>query len=178
MDFDLLPWFLHWPPSRRMIAVFLVLTAASLGTIVILGGVTDTQADGNITVSDINLSIRLNDDTAIPDTDGTVETCLGSGTPGDHLSVLGEMTVRIPPAHTGNTQTVILELNQTWNRTVGTIEDQGSVTKDVFWLVEDDETLSVGDTTPVDIHVQERGTTVASRTLSMSIENGSRSYDC
>lgn len=178
MGFDILPWLLHWPPSRRMIAVFLVVTAASLGTIVVLGGVTDTQSGGNITVSDINLSIRLTDDTAFPDTNGTVETCLGSGTPGDHLSVLGEITVRIPPAHNGNTQAIVLELNRTWNRTVGTVGDQGSVTKDVFWLLEDDETLSVGDTTTMEIHVQERGTTVTSRTLSMPIENGSRSYDC
>jgi len=178
MGFDILPWLLHWPPSRRMVAVFLIITAASLGTIVVLGGVTDTQSNGNITVSDVNLSLRLNDDTSFPDTNGTVETCLGSGTPGDHLSVLGEITVRIPPAQNDNTHAVVLELNQTWNRTVGTIEDEGSVTKDVFWLLEDDETLSVGDTTSVEIHVQERGTTAVSRGLSMSIENGSRSYDC
>ena len=178
MDFDILPWLLNWPPSWRMVAVFLVITTASLGTIVVLGGVTDTKSDENITVSNVDLSIRLNDDTAFPDTDGKVETCLGSGTPGDHLSVLGEITVRVPPSHEGTTQTVVLELNQTWNRTVGTIEDQGDVTSDVFWLVEDDETLSVGDTTTVEIHVQERGTTVASKTVSMPIENGSRSYDC
>ncbi|WP_229121835.1 hypothetical protein [Halapricum desulfuricans] len=178
MDFDILPWLFHWPPSRRMIAAFLVVTTASVGTIVVLGGVTDTQPDGNITVSDADLSIRLNEETEFPDTNGTVETCLGSGTPGDHLSILGDITVHIPPTHNDNTQSVVLELNHTWNRTVGAIEDRGSVTKDVFWLVEDDETLSVGDTTTVEVHVQEQGTAVASRTLSLPIRNGSRSYDC
>lgn len=178
MGFDILPWLLHWPPRKRTIAVFILITAASLGTIVVLGGVTDTQSDGNITVSDVDLSVRLNDESEFPDTNGTVETCIGSGTPGDHLSILGEITVRIPPAHSGTTQAIVLELNETWNRTVGTIEGRGSVTKDVFWLIEDDETLSVGDTGTVKIHVQERGKTVASRVLPVPIEDGSRSYDC
>jgi hypothetical protein len=177
MDFDVLPWLLHWPPSGRMIAVFLVVTAASLGTVVVLGGVTDTKSDENITVSGADLSIRLNDDTDFPDTGGTVETCLGSGTPGDHLSVLGEVTVRIPPERSGGARAVILQLDQA-ERTVGTIEEQGSVTKDVFWVLADDETFSVGDTATVEIRVRERDGTVASRTLSVPVENGSRSYDC
>jgi len=178
MGIDILSWLLNRPPSRRMIAVFLVVTVASIGTIAVLGGVTDTQSEENITISDVDLSIRLNDDTEYPDTNGAVETCLGSGTPGDHLSVLGEITVSIPAAHSDDTQAVVLQLNQTKNRTVGTIEGQGSVTNNVFWVLEDDETLSVGNTTTVEVHVREQGASVASRTFSVPVKNGSRSYDC
>jgi hypothetical protein len=178
MDFEILPWLLNWPPSRWTIAVFLVVTAASLGTIAVLGGPTLTQSDGNVTVHDVDLSIRLNDDVTIPDTDGTVNGCLGSGTPGDHLSVRGEVTVSIPAARSDAAQAVVLQLNGSMNRTVATIERAGNVTNDVFWVLEDDETFSVGDNTTVEVRVQEQGTTVASRTLSVPVENGSRSYDC
>jgi len=178
MDFDVLPWLLDWPPSRRTIAVFLVVTVASLGTIVIFGGMVDTQSDGNLTVADAELSVRLNDETDLPDTNGTVEGCLSSGTPGDHLSVLGDITVNVPRDRGDTRREVVLQLAHRQNRTVGTIEDQGNVTTDVFLLLEDDETLSVGDSTTVDIRVQEQGTTVAATALPVTVENGSRSYDC
>lgn len=161
-----------------MIAVYLVVTAASLGTIVALGGVTDTRSTGNITVSDVELTIRLNDETDFPDTNGTVETCLGSGTPGDHLSVIGDITVTTPTNRSGTPREVILRLNQIHDRTVGRIENRGNVTTDVFWVLRDDERLSVGDTTPVNIRVQEDGTTVAATTRTVPVENGSRTYDC
>lgn len=178
MGVDILPWVLSWPPSRRTVAVFLLVTAASVGTIALLGGVPDIRSDGNITVSDVDVSVRLNDDPESPDTNGTVQTCIGSGTPGDHLSVLGEVTVRVPPGRQGDARAVVLWLDDTHNRTLGTIDETGSVTKDVFWLVEDDERLSVGDTTTVEARVRGGGTTVASRTLSVPVENGTRSYDC
>lgn len=178
MDFDILPWLIHWPPSGRMIAVFLVVSAASLGTIVVLGGMPDTQSNENVSVSDVDISIRLNDETAYPDTNGTVETCIGRGTPGDHLSILGEVGVQIPPDQNSDTHVVVLELNETWTQRVGETDDKGDITMDVFWMVEDDETFSVGDTATVEVRVQEPETTITSKTLSMPIENGSRSYDC
>jgi hypothetical protein len=161
-----------------MIAVYLIVTAASLGTIVALGGVAHTQSNGNITVSGVELSVRLNDETDFPDTNGTVETCLASGTPGDHLSVIGEITINTPANRSDTPREVILQLSQMHNRTVGTIEDRGNVTTDVVWVLRDDETLSVGDTTPVNIRVQEHGRTVATTTFTVPVEKGSRTYDC
>ena len=169
---------LNWPPSRGTIAVFLVVSVASLGTIVVLGGVTDTQPEKNITVSATELSVELNDEVEYPDTNGTVETCLGSGTPGDHLGVLGDITVTIPADRAVTPREVIVRLDDRWNRTVETIEDSGEVTTDVFWVFADDETLSVGDTTTVEISVREQDSTVATASRTVSVENGSRSYDC
>lgn len=49
---------------------------------------------------------------------------------------------------------------------------------DVFWVIEDDETLSVGDTAGVRVRVREGGSTVADTTRTVPVSDDSRSYDC
>lgn len=174
---NILPWLLDWPPTRRQIAVFLVITVFSLGSIAVLGGMTGLDSDGNVTITETDLALDLNENTDIPDTNGSVETCIGSGPLPGHLSVTGEITADIPAG--GDTpREVVLRVNDTENRTVETIESEGEVTVDVFWSRDADGTLSVGDTASVDIWVVEQGTAVASTTTSVPVENGSRSYDC
>lgn len=174
---NILPWLLDWPPTRRQIAVFLVITAFSLGSIAVLGGMAGLDSDGNVTITNADLSLQLNENTDIPDTNGSVETCLGSGTLPGHLGVRGEIMVDIPSG-IDSAQEVVLRVNDTQNHTVETIEGQGAVTMDVFWQREADGTLSVGDPAAVDIWIVEQGTVVASTTRSVPVENGSRSYDC
>jgi hypothetical protein len=179
---DVLPWLLDWPPSPAKIVAFLLLTAASVGTLVAFGGVTDRIADENVTVADADLTVRLNDETNIPDTNGTVQTCLGSGTPGDSVAVLGDVTVDAPAAGTENHSTdrpltVVVGLPETGETTTQTVEGSGG-TADVFWTFEDEEVLSAGETTTLRVRVRSGETTVATATQSVTIENDTRSYDC
>ena len=179
---NLLPWLLDWPPSPATVAVFLVLTAFSVGTLVAFGGVTDQITDENVTVAETDLSVRLNDELDIPSTNGSVETCLASGTPGDSILVVGDLTVDAPASGTGKHSpdrplAVVLGLAHTEQTTTEQVDGTGGTT-DVHWVVEDDETLAIGDEATVQIRVRSGGTTVATATRAITVEEGSRSYDC
>ena len=176
---SLLPWLLRWPPSRASVAFFVVVTAFSLGTLALFGGVTDEITDENVTVETEDLSVRLNDEQSLPDGEG-VQTCLASGTPGDHVGVFGSVRVDVPadhPATRAGELTVAVALAPPDETTRGTVESTGG-THDLFWLFEDDETLSAGDTAEVRIRVLSEGDPVATATREVVVEADSRRYDC
>lgn len=178
-----LPWLLEWPPSRGAVAVFLVVTACSLGTIAVLGDDIDRSDGGNVTVEEIDVAVALNDDFDYPEGErGAVQTCLASGTPGDSVSVLGGVVVDIPPENGWSTDdrrlAVTVSLAYTNESTSGTVTGPGRDTHDVFWVLDDDETLEVGDTETVQVRVEAAGSTVASATESVTVQNDSRTYDC
>ena len=177
-----LPWLLDWPPSRAALAAFLLLTALSSGTVLLFGGGFDDGASETVTVESTDLTVRLNDGVDYPDaTNGSVQTCVAVGTPGDSVSVLGDVTVDVPPERglAGDRHlTVAVSLGHTDATDTGTIEGPGTVTRDVFWVFADDETLSVGDTARLQIRVRSEGETVANATREVTVENGTRSFDC
>ena len=179
---NVLPWLLDWPPRRSTVVAFLLLTAISVGTLVAFGGVTDNASSENVTVASADLTVRLNDERDLPDTNGTVETCLASGTPSDSVTVLGDVTVDIPAeaenVSSGDRVRVLVSLAHTDETTARSITERGRTTSDVFWVFEDDETLAVGDTATVQIRVQADDATVANATRRTSVLNGSRSFDC
>ncbi|ACV11047.1 hypothetical protein Huta_0864 [Halorhabdus utahensis DSM 12940] len=179
-----LPWLLDWPPNRGTIAVFVVLTAFSVGTLVLFGGVTDEITAENVTIESTDLSVKLNGEIDFPDVeDDSVQTCMGYGTPGDSVSVLGDVSVRIPAERTrtdAETErlTLAVSLDHTSERTTQPLTRTGDVTTDVFWIRNDDETLAVNETAGVEISVLSGNSTVANSTMAMPVENGTRTYDC
>ena len=182
---NLLPWLLDWPPSPGTIVFVLLMTALSAGTLVAFGGVVNEADQENVTIEATDVSVRLNDDEGgFPEGEnGTVRTCLGSGTPGDSISVLVDVTVTVPAEErrgVGEERrlTVVVSLAHTEEHTADTVTGTGRATSDVFWLLDHDETLSVGDTATLQVRVREEGSTVASATRPVTVENGSRSHDC
>lgn len=173
---DVLPWLLDWPPRPAAVGVFLLLTAVSVGTLLVFAPVTDDITTDTVTIESTEFTVRLNDELTIPDTDDSVQTCVGSGTPGDRLSVSGDVRVDSPAAPDGPL-TLVVSLGHTAAATTQRLE-RGGATADVRWLVEDDETLSVGETATVQIRVANGDASLASATRSVPVENGSRSYDC
>jgi hypothetical protein len=94
---NLLPWLLNWPPRPASIVVFLLLTAFSVGTLMLFAPVTDQINPDEVTVEASNVSVHLNDEITMPDAEnGTVATCIASGTPGDHLSVRADLLIETP----------------------------------------------------------------------------------
>lgn len=181
---NLLPWLLDWPPRPATVVAFLLVTAFSVGTVVAFGGVTDRPASENVTVDASDVTVRLNDETDLPDVgNDTVARCLGVGTPGDSIGVLGDVVVHVPTGTGGDrhgTERLLVEvrLEQVGERTTQFVEGTGRVTASVFWILEDDETLSVGETASLRVRVLRDGETVADVGRAVRVENGSRSYDC
>lgn len=181
---SLLPWLLDWPPSRGSIAVFLVVTAFSVGTIVVLGGGLVQPDDGPVTVEDVDVSVTLNDEIEYPPgANGTVQKCVASGPPGDSVLVRGAVVVDVPVedrwAASGDRQVAVtVSLAHTDETTTETVTGPGRITRDVFWLLEDDETLSVNGTATVQVRVKESGSTVANATETVPVREGTRHYEC
>lgn len=180
---NLLPWLLDWPPKPAAVGVFLLLTAFGAGTLVAFGGVTDEISGGNVTVEATDLSVTLNDEVDFPDGEnGTVRTCLRVGTPGDRITVRGRVTVDVPidaeDRLDGDRTVLTVSLAHTRERTTTTIDRTGRVRTDVFWVLEDDETLSVGEHATVQVRVRTDGSTVAGTTRTVTVEEGSRTYEC
>lgn len=181
---SLLPWLLDWPPTRAKVAVFLLVSALSVGTIAMMGGVADDPATENVTVEDIDLTVSLNDEASYPEgANGTVQTCLASGTPGDSVSVLGDVIVDVPQSDNRGQSSerqvrVTVNLTEMSETTSQRVTGTGAVRSDVFWLIDDDETLAVGETVTlrVTVHV-ERGR-VATATNTVTVQEDSRTYDC
>lgn len=59
---NLLPWLLDWPPKRRTIVAFLLVTAVSVGTLLVFAPLTDQLRTENVTVETADLTVRLNDE--------------------------------------------------------------------------------------------------------------------
>lgn len=176
---NVLPWLLDWPPSPATVVVFLLLTSFSMGTLVVFSGVTEQIAGGNVTVESANFSVRLNDEIEYPDTEtGTVQRCLASGTPGDKIAVVGDMALDVPPEEGEQRLMVEVSLAHTDETTTNAVEGSGQETSDVFWLLDDDETLKVGDEATVQIRIHDEGATITSATQPVTVKEGSRTYDC
>ena len=154
------------------------MTAFSVGTLVAFGGVTDEITRENVTVDATDLSVRLNDEAGFPDVGEGVQTCVGSGTPPDSVAVVGDLTVGVPADTPGGPLTVAVSLAHTEETTAATVEGSGDLTRDVFWVLDDDETLSVGGTATLQVWVRSGESTLAGTTRTAPVENDSRSYDC
>lgn len=178
---NLLPWLLRWPPRRSAVAVFLLVTVVSAGSVLLLGGGLLASSSGNVTVEETDLTVRLNDEQSLPESEnGSVQTCLASGTPGDSISVIGTVGVDVPPDHRARSEgglAVVVELVDVGETTSGSLDAAGGQ-YDVFWLLEDDETLSAGDSAELAIRVRSAGETVAAANESVVVEADSRNYDC
>lgn len=176
---NVLPWLLDWPPHPLTVVVFLLLTAFSVGTLVLFGGVVDDASTDEVTIDAVDVSVRLNDEVQFPDGEnGSVQTCLAVGTPGDSVSVLGDVTVDIPHAFDDWPLVVDVSLASIEDRTTTRVEETGTQRIDVFWLVDDDETLSVGDTATLHVRVRADGETVTDTTRERIVQNDTRTYDC
>lgn len=181
---QLLRLLFDWPPRPATVAVALLLTVVGVGTVVVFGGVVGDTGDESVTIGSTDLTVRLNDETEFPDTgDDGVATCMAVGTPGDSVSVLGDVTVDVPAdADTGRAGdrrlTVVVSLAHTEQHTTATVSGTGRETADVFWIFEDDETLTVGDAERLRVRLRSDGETLAETTRTVTVENGSRSYDC
>lgn len=181
---SLLPWLLEWPPSRGSIALFVVVTALSVGTIVVLGGGFVGPEAGPVTVESIDVSVTLNDEVEYPPgANGSVQTCVASGPPGDTVLVRGDVVVDVPAEDRWTTSgerpvAVTVSLAHTDEATTETVTGPGRETRAVFWLLEDDESLSVNGTATVQVRVQEAGSTVANGTETVAVQEGTRHYDC
>ncbi len=162
-----------------MVVTFLLVTAFSTGTLLLFAPLTDQLQNENVTVETTDLTVRLNDEQATPESeDGGVQTCLASGTPGDHISVTGSVNVDIPSGERPRDgATVVVGMTDIGETTSGEIERTGG-TFDVFWLLDDDETVAVGDTATVQIQVRGGGETLTTATRSVVVEAASRTYDC
>jgi hypothetical protein len=181
---SVLYWLLNWPPRRGAVLVFLVLTAFSLGTLVAFDGVIDDGTGGNVTVEEADVTVRVNDEIDFPeDGNGSVRTCMGMGTPGDSVFVTGEVTFRVPhelgPDAPGEDPLVLeVRLANTGNTITERVTRTGTVTIRVMKLFEDDETLSPGQTADLRIRVRKGGSIVANASQAVTVEEGTRSYDC
>lgn len=181
---NLLPWLLDWPPTRAKVAVFLLVSALSVGTVAMMGGVADDPASETVTVEEIDLTVGLNDEASYPEgTNGTVQTCLASGTPGDSVSVLGDVVVDVPESDDGGRFSerqvrVTVNLTDMSETTSETVTGTGELYSDVFWLIEDDETLAINDTATLRVTVHDGDSLVANATETVTVEEDSRTYDC
>jgi hypothetical protein len=147
---------------------------------VAFGGVVDETTSESVTVESTELTVRLNDEGGIPDTgtDG-VQTCLGVGTPGDSLSVTGHVTVDVPAdSGDGAPFLVVVSLAHTEAVVETMVEETGTARWDVFWVLDDDETLSTGESATVTVSVRSEGSTVTNTTETVTVEADSRSYEC
>ncbi|MFC7176285.1 hypothetical protein [Halosegnis marinus] len=174
--------FLSWllaRPARAVVAlgfVVLLVAAAGLGTV----AMADRQADG-ASVEATDVSVRLNDEFDPPDTNGTVEDCFASGTPGDSVGVYGDVTVEVPVSwrYGDSTElTVAVSLPATDATTENTVDADGTETVEVFAVFDDDETLAVGEETTLAVEVFADGERVAAATRTVTVEEGTRTYDC
>jgi hypothetical protein len=168
-------WLFRWlgSPRARLVGVFVVaaLGVFGLATAVLVGG-----SGGEARIVDADFTVRLNDERTPPDNgSGGVRTCVGSGVPGDTVAVFGEVGVASPD---GSGATIVVSLDHTGETWTATVERGRRETVDVFWTLDDDETLSVGETTPVTVELRAGGETRASTTRVVPVENSSRSLDC
>jgi hypothetical protein len=177
---NLLPWLLNWPPRPAAVVAFLFVTAFSVGTLVLFAPVTDQINPDEATVEASNVSVHLNDEITMPEIEnGTVATCMASGTPGDHLTVRADILVETP-MEGGDDSPYDIEvgLGNGSMTTTEPVPQTGRERVDVFWVVRDDESLSVGDTAEVRIRLRESDSVVATSTRAVTVEKASRSYDC
>lgn len=175
----LLPWLLNWPPRPATIVAFLLVTAFSVGTLVLFAPVTDQIGPDEASVEVANASVHLNDELEIPDEgNGSVVTCLSSGTPGDHLTVRADVVVETPIKDDDATYDLEVSLADGAATMTEPVQQTGRARVDIFRVVSDDETLSVGETTELEVRLRRSESVVAAATRSVTVEEANRSFDC
>lgn len=177
---NLLPWLLNWPPRPAAVVAFLFVTAFSVGTLVLFAPVTDQINPDEATVEASNVSVHLNDEITMPDIEnGTVATCIASGTPGDHLTVRADILVETPMEDGDDSPYDIeVSIGNDSRTTTEPVQQTGRERIDVFWVVRDDESFSVGDTADIHIRLRDSDSVVATATRAVTVEKAHRSYDC
>lgn len=160
------------------------MSTLSVGTIAMMGGVADDPASENVTVEDIDLAVSLNDEASYPGgANGTVQTRLASGTPSDSVSILGDVVVDVPGSDnrgrsSGRQLRVTVNLTEMSETTSQSVTGTGGVRSDVSWLIDDDETLAVGDMVTLRVTVHDERGRVATATDNVTVQEDSRTYDC
>ncbi|WP_410766928.1 hypothetical protein [Haloferax sp. DFSO60] len=180
---NLLPWLLDWPPRPASILTFVVLTAFSVGTLILFAPVTDELSTDEVTVEIADASVKLNDEMDYPEgaESGETYSCMSFGTPGDSLHIRVEGTLGLPTGfdRDGDTPyTLEVSLDGVEETRTETFRDTGEEQWDASWLVEDDETLSVGETTTLTAQVRTSGDVVATTNQRVTIEEGTQRFDC
>lgn len=164
-----------------------LLLLATLAGVVVLGGPTQelpgAATEDNVTVAVDGVDLRLNDELDLPPTNGSVETCVASGTPGDSVSLLGDVIVTIPPDRLPDVgesdPRVVFTLEALDATRRDRIDPAGATSLDLFWILDDDETLSVGAETTLTIRVETAdGEPLRETTRTLTVRDGERTYDC
>ncbi|WP_267643624.1 hypothetical protein [Haloarchaeobius amylolyticus] len=174
--------------SLRYVIVTLLLVGLLVGAIAIVGVIgvdTSRFAVTDAAVNETDLSVRLNDEFDLPESENeSVMTCTSSGTPGDSIGVYGTVTVTVPTDDDDglagdDPYEVELALTEVGETTTKGVDGSGRrATARFFWILEDDETLEVGQTTTMRIRVLDGGETIAEETRQVTVEEGSRTFDC
>lgn len=177
---NLLSWLLDWPPRPASIIAFLLLTAFSVGTLVLFAPITDQINPDDATVEATNVSVHLNDEITVPDIENdTVATCIASGTPGDHLTVRADILVETPMEDGEDSDYVVeVSIDEGSQATTKPVQHTGRERVNVFWVVRDDESLSAGENADIHVRLRESGAVVDNTTRVIIVKKGKRSYDC
>ncbi|MFC4549932.1 MULTISPECIES: hypothetical protein [Halorussus] len=175
-----MPWLLNWPPRPASIVAFLFVTAFSVGTLILFAPITNQISPDEPSVEVSNVSVHLNDEIRIPDVgNGTVAKCIASGTPGDHVTVRADIVVETPLEDgDGPKYDVEVSIDNTTKTTTEPVQRTGRERVNVFWVVRDDEALSVGKPAEIRVRLRESSTVVANATRTVTVEKERRSYDC
>jgi hypothetical protein len=128
------------------------------------------------------LDVRLNDEIDLPPANGSVETCVASGTPGDSVSLFGDVIVTILPGRlpdVGESDPRVMFTLETLDATRrDRIDPAGATSLDLFWILDDDEMLSVGTETTLTIRVETAdGEPLRETTRTLTVRDGERTYD-
>jgi len=171
-------WLLYWSPSRKQkqVLAFVVVGGLLAGVLVLTPALVGLDLPGDsATVEEIDVTVRLNDEFTPPE--GSAETgvqrCIAVGTPPDSLGITGQVRVYAP-----DDAAVVVSLAHADESTVDPVEDAGSHESRVFWLLEDDESLSVGETATVQVRVRSGGETLAAANRTVPVKEGTQTYDC
>ncbi|MCT9098146.1 hypothetical protein [Haloarchaeobius sp. HME9146] len=164
-----------------MAVLFVILVGA--GAWVTFTGPGPQVSDSDATIDRTDLSVRLNDEWDLPESaNDSVQTCITSGTPGDSIGVYGTVTVTVPVQdgfdRADHDYQVVMTLVDVGETTTKTGDYSGRETVRFFWIVEDDETLAVGETTTVRIRVRDGPEVLAESTQNVVVEEGDQTFDC
>lgn len=97
----------------------------------------------------------------------------------DHLTVRTDVLVETPMERGENSNyDVELSIDNSSKTTTEPVQQTGQERVNVFWVVRDDESLTVGETADIHVRLRESGAVVANSTWTVTVEKGSRSYDC
>lgn len=168
-------WLLHWPPTRKQVLGFVVV--GLLAAVVLLGPLfVGLDLSGNsAAVETVDVNVSLNDEFTPPEGSTGVVDCITFGTPWDTVRITGSVEVYAPD----DDAAVVVSLAGFEESTVDPVEDAGFQETQVLWSLEDDETLTVGETATLQVRVRSGGETLAATNRTVPVEEGTLNYrDC